>query len=136
MTLFHGHTAATVTDKFHRGQFVFAHVSGVNILGTADDLVFELVRKNVFVFTINIAGLILEQGTTTTMLWQLHEKLAREVARDIIVLQEFATGQSFSRDRLIKGLVEGIEGDPDHQCKGRSAPGRLARALEIAEQGG
>jgi hypothetical protein len=42
---------------------------------------------------------------------------------------------SFSRDRLIEGLVKGIQGDPNHKCKGRAAPGRLARALEIADQG-
>ena len=107
-----------------------------NILSSADDLVFELVRKNVFVYTINIAGLILDQGTTTSMLWQLHEKLARDVARDIIVLQEFVTEKSFSRERLLDGLVEGIEGDPQHKCKGRSAPGRLSRVLETADQAG
>ena len=106
------------------------------ILRTADDLAFELVLKNVFVFTINIAGLILEKGTTTSMLWQQHEKLARAVANDIITLQESAAAQSFSRDRLIEGLVEGINGDPNHKCKGRSAPGRLVRALEMADQGG
>jgi len=106
------------------------------ILPSADALVFELALKNVFVFTINIAGLILEKGTTTSMLWQNHEKLARDVATDIISLQEFVTARSFSRNKLIGGLIAGIKGDPDHRCKGRSAPGRLARALEIADQGG
>jgi hypothetical protein len=106
------------------------------ILPSADDLVFELVLKNVFVFTINIAGLILEEGTTTSKLWQQHEKLARAVANDIITLQEFETARSFARDRLIDGLVKGINGDPNHKCKGRAAAGRLARALERADQGG
>jgi len=106
------------------------------ILPSADALVFELVLKNVFVFTINIAGLILAEGTTTSMLWQRHEKLARDVADDVIALQEFLTAGSFPRDKLFAGLLEGIKGDPDHRCKGRSAPGRLARALEIADQGG
>jgi hypothetical protein len=106
------------------------------ILRSADDLVFELALKNVFVFTINIAGLMLEEGTTTSMLWQQHEKLARAVANDIITLQEFETARSFARDRLIEGLVKGINGDPNHQCKGRAAAGRLARALEIADRGG
>ena len=106
------------------------------ILSTVDDLIFELVLKNVFVFTINIAGLMLEQGTTTSMLWQEHENLTRDVANDIVALQEYATARSFSRDRLMLGLVEGIKGDPDHKCKGRSAPGRLARALETADQAG
>jgi len=107
-----------------------------NILSTADDLVFELVVKNVFVFTINIAGLILEQGTTTSMLWQKHEQLARDVATDIIALQEAAAARTFSHDRLIEGFAAGIKGDPHHKCKGRSAPGRLSRALEIADQAG
>jgi len=106
------------------------------ILPSADELVFELVLKNIFVFTINIAGLILEKGTTTSMLWQQHQRLARAVANDIITLQEFAAGRTFSRDRLIEGLVKGIKGDPNHKCKGRSAPGRLARTLELADQGG
>jgi hypothetical protein len=106
------------------------------ILRSAEDLVFELVLKNVFVFTINIAGLILAEGTTTAMLWQQHEKLARAVANDTITLQEFETAGSFSRERLIDGLVNGIKGDPNHKCKGRAAAGRLARALEIADRGG
>ena len=106
------------------------------ILRSADDLLFELVLKNVFVYTINIAGLILEQGTTTSMLWQEHEKLARDVANDIIALQEFVTARSFSRNRLIEGLVDGIKGDPDHKCKGRSAPGRLTRVIDAADRAG
>jgi hypothetical protein len=106
------------------------------ILRSADDLVFELVLKNVFVFTINIAGLILEKGTTTSMLWQQHQKLARAVANDTITLQEFETARSFNRDRLIEGLTNGIKGDPNHKCKGRAAAGRLARALEIADRAG
>ena len=106
------------------------------LLSTTDELIFELVLKNVFVFTINIAGLILEEGTTTSMLWQQHEPLARDVATGIIALQESVTARSFSRDQLLAGLVAGIKGDPDHRCKGRSAAGRLARALEMADQMG
>jgi hypothetical protein len=36
MGIFHGHPATTVTNKFHRRQFIFAHVSGFNIRGTAE----------------------------------------------------------------------------------------------------
>jgi hypothetical protein len=36
MDLFHGHTTTTVTHKFHRRQFIFTHVSGLNIRGTAE----------------------------------------------------------------------------------------------------
>lgn len=106
------------------------------VLSTADDLVFELVLKNVFVLTINIAGLILKDGTTTAMLWEHHEPLARDIAQDIIALQQAATARSFSRDRMIEGLRQGIMGDPNHQCKGRAAPGRLTRVLETADRAG
>jgi hypothetical protein len=103
------------------------------ILDSRDDLIFELALKNVFVFTINIAGLVLEEGTTTSMLWQKHQKLAVEVADNVIDLQEFLTGKTFSRDRLRDGLLAGIEGDPHHKCKGRAAPGRLARVVQLAD---
>lgn len=103
------------------------------ILGGEDELVFELVLKNVFVFTINIAGLILQEGTSTSMLWQKHQKLAREVANEIIDVQEFLTGSSLDRVQLFEGFIAGIMGDPGHRCQGRSAHGRLTRMIELAD---
>ena len=38
--------------------------------------------------------------------------------------------------RLMDGLEEGIKGDLHHKCKGRSAPARLARAIQQADQAG
>ncbi len=116
---------------------IAASLAGIDIpcrvLRFEDELLFELVLKNVFVFTINIAGLMLAEGATTSTLWQQHQQLALDVAGDVIDLQEHATGQTFSRDQLIKGLMAGIDGDPNHICKGRSAPARLQRALEMAD---
>jgi len=103
------------------------------ILAAEDELVFELVLKNVFVFTINIAGLILQEETTTSMLWQRHQQLARDVADEIIAVQEFLTGSSFDRAQLLEGFIAGIKGDPDHRCQGRSAHGRLTRLIELAD---
>ena len=107
-----------------------------NVLNTEKDLLYELVLKNVFVFTINIAGLVLEEGTTTEILWTQHNQTAREIAGEVIDVQEFLTGMSFERDRLIGGLVEGINGDPNHKCRGRSAPGRLDRIIAVAGEAG
>jgi hypothetical protein len=104
------------------------------ILASNDDLVSELALKNVFVFTINIAGLVLAEGTTTSMLWEKDRELALEVADDIIDLQESITGKTFSRDRLREGLVAGLKGDPHHKCKGRSAHGRLVRTIKLADE--
>ncbi len=119
-----------------KAQLIVESLAGIEIpckvLQTEQELVFELVLKNVFVFTINIAGLILEEDATTSTLWQQHQQLALDVAGDVIDLQEHATNQTLSRERLIRGLVAAIEGDPNHKCKGRAATGRLQRALEMA----
>lgn len=106
------------------------------VLPSKDDLVSELVLKNVFVFTINIAGLVLPEGTTTSMLWEKDQALALDVADNIIDLQEMMTGKTFSRDRLEEGLLAGFKGDPHHKCKGRSAHGRLLRTIQLADEKG
>ena len=103
-----------------------------NVLSSEDELLFELVVKNVFVITINIAGF--ETGGTTGILWSDHNQLARKVANDVIDLQEWITGTTFARDRLIAGMVEGINGAPDHKCMGRAAPGRLERVIDLANK--
>jgi hypothetical protein len=106
------------------------------ILSSEDELLYELVLKNVFVLTINIAGLVLEEGTTTETLWTQHNELARSIAEEVIEIQEWLTGAAFQRKRLIDGLAEGVYGDPQHKCKGRSAQGRLTRVLGIADEAG
>jgi hypothetical protein len=115
-------------------------LSGIDIaaevLATADDLLYELVRKNVFVFTINIAGLVLPDGATTAGLWTRHQELALAIADEVIDVQEWLSGTSFDRQRLIDGLIEGINGDLQHKCKGRSAQGRLERVIATADKAG
>ena len=96
------------------------------------DLLFELVLKNLYILTSNIAGL--RTGGTVSELWANHQPFAREVANEVIRLQEGLTGTRFDHDPLIAAMVRAFEGDPDHRCTGRSAPARLARALKHAEQ--
>jgi len=103
-------------------------------LANADELLFELVVKNVFVYTINICGL--KTGGTTGTLWSEHSDLARRVADEVADLQEALTGGSFDRDGLMKGVASGINGDPEHHCMGRSAPARLERFIDMADQAG
>ena len=106
----------------------------VTKINSADDMALELVIKNVYILTTNIAGLILEEGATVNTLWQQHQSLARTVANEVIDLQEYLTGQTFDREKLIAGMVNAINGDLDHKCMGRSAPARLQRALQLAEE--
>ena len=106
------------------------------VLNSEADLLYELVRKNVFVFTINIAGMALEDGVTTETLWTRHNQLALTIADEVIDVQEWLTGATFQRKRLFEGFQEGIKGDPHHKCRGRSAPGRLARMIAAADEAG
>ncbi len=99
-----------------------------------DELLFELVRKNVYILTTNIAGL--KTGGTVSQLWTQHEAFARQVANEVIDIQDALTGVKHNREKLIAGMLEAFAGDPEHGCTGRSAPARLARALAHADQFG
>ncbi|MDH5436753.1 MAG: hypothetical protein OEX83_08330 [Gammaproteobacteria bacterium] len=102
------------------------------ILTDAASLEFELVLKNVYILTTNIAGLV--TGGNVGELWQSHEETARAVANDVMDLQESLTGNTYPRKALIDGMVNAFHGDLEHKCMGRSAPARLERALILAER--
>ena len=103
-------------------------------VASGDELLFELVRKNVYILTTNIAGL--RTGGTVSELWQHHEAFARQVAGEVIDIQDALTGMKHDRDALITGMLEAFDGDPQHGCTGRSAPARLKRALGHADSFG
>lgn len=103
-----------------------------HVLQSSEALLFELVLKNVYILTTNIAGL--KVGGNVGELWENHRELAIAVATEIIKLQQVLTGQQFDSEALVEGMVRAFNGDLNHMCMGRSAPGRLARALELAEK--
>jgi len=105
-----------------------------HILQSRDALLFELVLKNVYILTTNIAGL--QVGGNVGELWAKHRDVATTVANEVIELQQVLTGQSLDLAALIDGMVKAFNGDLQHQCMGRSAPGRLARALDLAAKNG
>lgn len=104
----------------------------VRELGSVETLEFELVVKNLYILTSNIAGL--RVGGTVGELWQKHREFAKAVVTDIIAIQEAITGSTFHHDALIQTMVDAFNGDSDHKCMGRSAPDRLARAIEHADE--
>ena len=104
------------------------------VVNSAAEMQYELVRKNVYIVTTNIAGL--KTGGTVAELWRDHEALARAVANEVMDIQKILVQEELPRERLIEGMLEAFEGDPEHKCMGRSAPARLQRALEQAEQSG
>lgn len=101
------------------------------VLDTPDELVFELLRKNFYILTSNIAGL--KVGGTVGELWEKHKDFAEAVIVDINTLQQHLVGYVIDKDKLTEAMLVAFNGDPDHGCMGRSAPARLARALDIAK---
>lgn len=104
------------------------------IVDSAEEMQYELVRKNVYIVTTNIAGL--KTGGTVSELWRDHEELARHVANDVMDIQSTLVNSEPPRERLIEGMLEAFDGDPKHKCMGRSAQARLQRALQQADQAG
>ncbi|MEW6611778.1 MAG: hypothetical protein AB1409_03450 [Pseudomonadota bacterium] len=101
-------------------------------LDSEEALTFELVLKNVYILTTNIAGM--RVGGNTGELWERHRELAEAVMDEVIAIQEGLTGGRFARAALLQGLQAALLADPLHGCMGRSAPVRLRRALAHAER--
>ncbi|WP_019556371.1 NAD(P)-binding domain-containing protein [Thiomicrorhabdus arctica] len=102
------------------------------ILDSKEELNYELVRKNLYILTTNIAGL--EVGGNVEALTKQHHEFMTAVANDVLDIQDWLTGQSNDRSRLMEGLLEAIRGDLEHGCMGRSASARLKRAMRFARQ--
>lgn len=103
-----------------------------HVVADEEALLFELVVKNLYILTTNIAGLAIEPGANVDDLRQNHLTLMREVSADVLKLQSALTGQTFDQRLLEQSMVKAFEGDLEHGCMGRSAPARLDRALELA----
>ncbi|MGQ9860431.1 MAG: hypothetical protein ACUVSD_00275 [Thiobacillaceae bacterium] len=104
------------------------------VLHDADQMLWELVRKNLYILTTNIAGLVV--GGDVGSLWERHRDLAEAVAYDVLDLQQVLTGRELDRMDLMEGMLEAFAADPAHACAGRSARARLERALAHADAAG
>lgn len=104
----------------------------VRLVKDRDELLFELVLKNVYILTTNIAGLAC--GGTVGELWEQHRELTEALAAEVIQLQEKLTGQTLDSRALLDAMVTAFNADPAHPCTGRSAPARLQRAIELADR--
>lgn len=112
-------------------------LNGSDIAATvvaSDEIVDELIAKNLYILVANIAGLV--TGGTVGVLWADHEELAREVGTEVLDIQEYLVGRPIDRARMYRGMLEAFAADPDHGTTGRSAPRRLERALHHASDAG
>ena len=104
----------------------------VKLLPSAARLLHELVLKNLYILTTNIAGL--KVGGTVGELWSEHRSQVCAIADEVLDIQQASIGQPLDRPSLIDAMVLAFKGDLDHGCLGRSAPARLARALRHADE--
>lgn len=106
----------------------------VTELNDSIELNYELIRKNLYILTTNIAGL--EVGGNVKSLQENHKDIMNAVASDLIDIQDYLTKQKNDRPALMTGLIEAFNADPQHNCMGRSAPARLIRTLKYADTAG
>jgi ketopantoate reductase len=104
------------------------------IINNEGEMTMELVRKNYYILTSNIAGL--KTGGTVSELWNNHQDFAKAVITDVHSLQQHLVGGTLDNEVLTKAMLVAFEGDPEHGCMGRSASARLERALQIADGAG
>lgn len=121
-----------------QAQLICAALSGLDIparsIESADQLLYELVRKNVYILTTNIAGI--RSGGNVGDLWAQHRTLAETVAQEVMDIQDWLTDCKHDRVKLLDGMLEAFNADPQHACRGRSAPDRLKRNLGFADTAG
>jgi len=102
------------------------------ILETEEAILYELVRKTVYILTVNIAGLV--NNCTVGELWENNQSFATTLAHEIIQVLEYLTEQTLPHDRLIMGMGEGIHDCPGRFCLGRRASQRLERVIKYAQE--
>lgn len=104
------------------------------VVKTDEEMLQELVVKNAYILTTNIAGL--EVGGNVGQLWKDHNEVALAVVRDVLDIQDWLTESQLDRTAVIDGMVAAFHGDLEHKCMGRSAPARLERAISQADESG
>ncbi len=100
------------------------------VVADRDELVAELVTKNLYILTANIGGLV--TGGTVEHLWNENRELASAVAAEVLAIQAWLTGRDLDAARHIAAMEAAFAADPAHNATGRSAPARLRRALHNA----
>ncbi len=124
----HGNKATLVADALQALEIPS------EVIDDSERMLLELVRKNYYILASNIAGL--KVGGTVSELWKNHQPLAENILTDIHTIQEALAGKTLDKDAITQAMLVAFEGDPDHGCMGRSAPARLTRALNIADEVG
>ena len=97
---------------------------------------YEMIRKNLYILTVNIAGLKMSPGSTVSKLWADYREMTEILVKELLDIQEWLVQSKLPRDKLLAGMLEVFSADPEHICRGRTAPERLNRVLKFANIAG
>ena len=97
---------------------------------------YEMIRKNLYILTVNIAGLKMSPGSTVSKLWTDYREMTEILVKELLDIQEWLVQSKLPRDKLLAGMLEVFSADPEHICRGRTAPERLNRVLKFANIAG
>ena len=97
---------------------------------------YEMIRKNLYILTVNIAGLKMSPGSTVNKLWADYREMTEILVKELLDVQEWLVQGKLPRDKLLAGMLEVFSADPEHICRGRTAPERLNRVLKFANIAG
>jgi len=99
---------------------------------SASEFARELVLKNLYILASNLGGLATGAATVGALAAE-HRPALEAIAHDVLALERARLGDDRSLPTdgmLFEQLLSAIADAPGHGAQGRSAPGRLARALE------
>lgn len=95
-------------------------------------LVFEMALKNLYILSMNFAGLL--QDTDVGTLWHQHQPLLAQICNEVIELESAQMQRALPASSLKIELERIIAADPRHVAAGRSARNRLARTTATARR--
>ena len=119
-----GPHADLIADVFDKVNLPF------ELIKNEQELIFELVRKNLYILSKNIVGLVVE-GTVVEA-WEQNRELFEKVADEVFLIQCDLVGANLDKQRHFFRLVKDIETLPDAGTTGSAAVARLERMLQHA----
>lgn len=99
-----------------------------------DGLVHELAKKNLYILTVNIAGLVIDRSVGE--LWNLHHEVVDSVFAELYRLEERLLGVTLDRSAQEQSLRDAVHAAPERRARGRTAHERLLRTLRQASDVG
>jgi hypothetical protein len=75
-------------------------------------------------------------GSTVSKLWADYREMTEILVKELLDIQEWLVQSKLPRDKLLAGMLEVFSADPEHICRGRTAPERLNRVLKFANIAG